>query len=134
MSNGEKRHVVLVVDDEPFVLSSVSAVLEFAGFEVLRAASGADALNLAVRHSAPIDLLLTDVRLPGPSGPLIAARFARFHPEARCLFMAGLPDHPDLPESVRHDRYGLLPKPFTPKTLLETVRHVLEPLAQSQSA
>jgi len=129
--NGEKRRVILVVDDEPFVLNSVSAVLEFAGFRVLRASSGPEALYLASRHTSPIDLLLTDVRMPGLSGPSLAGRFAAMHPEARCLYMAGLPNHPDLPERVRRDRYSLLAKPFTPRVLLETVQHVLAPAARS---
>lgn len=131
MRHGENCRVILVVDDEPFVLNSVSAVLEFAGYTVLRAASGPEALYLASRHTGPIDLLLTDVRMPGPSGPTVATQIAALHPEASCVFMAGLPDHPDLPERVRHDRYALLAKPFTPRILLETVRHVLETAAHT---
>lgn len=131
MPNGEKRHVILVVDDEPFVLNSVCAVLEFAGFRVLRASSGPEALHIASRYRDPIHLLLTDVRMPGPSGPSMALQFAALHPEARCLFMAGLPDHPELPERVRRDRHALLAKPFTPKILLEAVERVLEPAVHS---
>ena len=117
---------MLVVDDEPFVLNSVAAVLEFGGYCVLRAASAEEALRIAVRKPAPIDLLLTDIRLPGASGPVLARKFAVLHPEARCLFMAGLPDHPDLSDDARQDRHSLLAKPFTPKTLLAAVKHALE--------
>jgi two-component system cell cycle sensor histidine kinase/response regulator CckA len=121
---------VLVVDDEPFVLSSVCAVLEFAGYRVMRAASAEEAVTLAARYRKRIDLLLTDVRLPRASGPVLARQFAILHPEARCLFMAGLPDHPDLPEYVRQERHALLAKPFTPRTLIEAVRIALNPIAQ----
>jgi two-component system cell cycle sensor histidine kinase/response regulator CckA len=131
VSNGEKRLVVLVVDDEPFVLNSVSAVLELAGYCVQKAASGEEALCFAAQYSGPIDLLLTDVRLPGLSGPRVAAEFAALHPESRCLFMAGLPEHPELPERVRRDRYALLAKPFTPRILLENVQHALQPATQT---
>jgi DNA-binding NtrC family response regulator len=123
--------VILVVDDEPFVLNSVAAVLQYAGYGVLRASSGREALRLAAGHSPPIHLLLTDVRLPVTSGPRLATQFAALHPETRCLFMAGLPDHPDLPESARQEKKALLAKPFTAKVLLEAVRQALAPTART---
>jgi DNA-binding NtrC family response regulator len=125
VSNGERHRQVLVVDDEPFVLSSVAAVLEFAGYHVMRASSAEDAIRIVTQQPAKIDLLLTDIRLPGASGPILARWFAVFRPKVHCLFMAGLPDHPDLPESVRRDRDALLAKPFTPKILLEAVKRAL---------
>jgi DNA-binding NtrC family response regulator len=123
--------VILVVDDEPFVLNSVAAVLEYAGYFVLRASSGREALRLAAGHCAPIHLLVTDVRMPVTNGPRLATQFAALHPEARCLFMAGLPDHPDLPESARREKKALLAKPFTAKVLLEAVRQALAPAART---
>lgn len=125
VSNGEGR-LVLVVDDEPVVLNSVAAVLEFAGYRVMRASSAEEAIRIATQQPTSIDLLLTDVRLPGASGPVLARRFSILHPEAHCLFMAGLPNHPDLPENVRHDRDALLAKPFTPRVLLEAVEKALQ--------
>lgn len=127
MSNGELKRLVLVVDDQPFVLNPVAAILEFAGYRVMKASSAEEAIRITTQHPGRIDLLLTDVRLPGASGPVLARWFAILHPETCCLFMAGLPDHPDLPESVRHDRDALLPKPFTPRTLLEAVRKAMQP-------
>jgi len=129
--NGEKRQIILVVDDEPFVLNSVCAVLAYAGYDVLRASSGPEALHIASRYPGRIHLLLTDVRMPGPSGPAMAQQFSALHPEAHCVFMAGLPDHPDLPERVRRERTALLAKPFTPKILLEAVGQVLETAVHS---
>jgi two-component system, cell cycle sensor histidine kinase and response regulator CckA len=116
---------VLVVDDEPFVLNSVVAILTYAGYRVLSATSPREALQIARGDSGSIDLLLTDVRLPGKSGPQLADEFAAFHPEARRLMMAGLPDHPDLAGDNVSPRYSVLAKPFTPKVLLEAVRRIL---------
>lgn len=120
---------MLVVDDEPFVLNTVAMALEFAGYRVMRASSAEEAIRMAAQQRGRIDLLLTDIRLPGASGPVLAGQFEILHPEARCLYMAGLPNHPDLPAYVRHDRYALLAKPFTPKTLIEAVRNILHQVA-----
>jgi len=127
VSNGESRQSILVVDDEPFVLNTVAAVLEYAGYAVLRATSGPEALRVAAAFPRPIHLLLTDVRMPGMNGPRLATQFSVLHPESPCLFMAGFPEHPDLPESVRRNRASLLPKPFTPRVLLKAVQQALAP-------
>src|SRR5437763_6727709 len=119
------REVILVVDDEPFVLNIVCCVLENAGFTVLRAASAAEALALAGRHSEPIRLLLSDVVMPGLSGPSLALRFAQLHPETEFMFMAGLPDSPDVCDRILSCGRAFLPKPFVPRTLLDKVYEVL---------
>jgi len=119
------REVILVVDDEPFVLNIVCCVLENAGFTVLRAASVAEALALAGRHSEPIHLLLSDVVMPGLSGPSLADRFAQVHAETEFMFMAGLPDSPEVCDRILSRGRAFLPKPFVPRTLLQKVHEVL---------
>jgi DNA-binding NtrC family response regulator len=113
------------VDDEPFVLSAVSGILEHAGYEVLRARSAQEALIIAVRHSEPIHLLLCDVIMPGENGPSMADRFASLHPETPSLFMAGWPDGPEVVERILARGIPFLPKPFIPETLVSKVREVL---------
>jgi two-component system cell cycle sensor histidine kinase/response regulator CckA len=119
------RDAILVVDDEPLVLNVVCTMLECAGFTVLRAASPAEALEIAGRYSAGIRLLLTDVVMPGMSGPCLAERFAEIHPESACLFMAGMPSGPEVCERILQHGRAFLPKPFFPRTLLQKVREVL---------
>jgi len=117
--------VILVVDDEPFVLNIVCCVLENAGFKVLRAASAVEALEIGRLHSAPIRLLLSDVVMPGLSGPAMAERFSELHPETECMFMAGLPDSPEVCERILNRGRAFIPKPFFPRTLVDKVNDVL---------
>jgi two-component system, cell cycle sensor histidine kinase and response regulator CckA len=117
--------VILVVDDEPFVLKIVCSVLQNAGFTVLRAASANEALQVGIRHRAPIRLMLSDVIMPGLSGPALADRFSEIHPETECMFMAGLPDTPEVCERILNRGRAFLPKPFYPRALVEKVHQVL---------
>src|SRR3954453_22118069 len=91
---------ILVVDDEPFVLSIVCSILRTAGFRVLSAASPGEALELGRAHGEPIRLLLSDVILPEMSGPVMADMFTEIHPETECMFMAGLPDTAEVCERI----------------------------------
>jgi DNA-binding NtrC family response regulator len=119
------RDVILVVDDEPFVLNIVCAVLRNAGFTVLRAASPEEAIAIGLRHREPIRLMLSDVVMPGMSGPLLAESFVEIHPETECMFMAGLPDTPEVCDRILSRGRAFLPKPFFPQTLVRKVEEVL---------
>jgi PAS domain S-box-containing protein len=117
---------VLVVEDEPAIRSLACEMLEAHGYRALEAASGEEALALAERHGGPIDLLVTDVVMPGLAGPALAGRFATLRPEARVLFMSGYAGDDlarrGLPEDVSH----FLPKPFTADVLSRRVRDALD--------
>jgi DNA-binding NtrC family response regulator len=116
---------ILVVDDEAFVLKVVSSILRNAGFEVLSAASADEALAMGRAIAQPIHLLLSDVIMPGLNGPALADLFTEIHPETECMFMAGLPDTPEVCERIIRRGRPFLPKPFVPVTLLNKVREVL---------
>jgi two-component system cell cycle sensor histidine kinase/response regulator CckA len=117
--------VILVVDDEPFVLNIVCSILRNAGFHILPAASPREALEIARSHARPIRLLLSDVILPDMSGPALADLVTAIHPETECMFMAGLPDTPEVCERIIRRNRAFLPKPFVPATLLNKVHEVL---------
>ena len=128
-------HSILVVDDEPVVLSSVSGALQHFGFSVLRAASPDEALRVGASQAEAIDLMICDVLMPGPGGTGLAEKFRVLHPETRCLFMAGLPDHPEVLERVLRRGYAFLAKPFLPRQLVAKVREVLDgPVPQTVAA
>jgi signal transduction histidine kinase len=117
---------VLVVEDTNAVRSLVARVLEGLGYEVLEATDAATADVAAARHTGPIHLLLSDVVLPGATGPDLARRLAEQRAAMRVLFTSGY-----AADSVVHQ--GLLPsgapylqKPFTPDILARKVREVLD--------
>jgi CheY-like chemotaxis protein len=117
---------VLVVEDEPPLLTMVRGILESCGYRVLEAGHGGEALAICERHEGPIDLVLTDVVMPQMGGPELALRLASRWPQVRILYMSGYTDDafPDaaLPETKR----TFITKPFTPKALTSKVREALD--------
>jgi CheY-like chemotaxis protein len=83
------RKTILLCEDETMVRESLSRLLQASGFTVLSAEGGTEALQKANSHPAPIDLLLTDVVLPGMSGPALAIALTEQHPDVRVLYMTG---------------------------------------------
>ncbi len=118
------RHVVLVVEDNHQVRDVAVAMIEDAGLEVLDAACGDDAL--AILQARPdIDLMLSDVVMPGMNGPELAARALTLRPDLRVLFASGytagnLEEVPGLPNNLE-----LVNKPFTREELLASVNRAL---------
>jgi CheY-like chemotaxis protein len=112
---------ILAVDDEADLLEAVRRVLSRRGHTVLAATGPAEALDLCREHSE-IDLLLTDVRMPGGTGTALADEVSRLRPGLPVLFMSGLYDArgEDLGEDAR-----VVAKPFTPSSLAEAVDNVL---------
>jgi CheY-like chemotaxis protein len=93
----------------------------------LEADGGAQALELATRHEGGIDLLLTDVIMPGMSGRELANRFARLQPNASVIYMSGYMEDALVQRSIVAQELPLLQKPFTPVSLTAKVRQVLDP-------
>jgi CheY-like chemotaxis protein len=116
---------VLLVEDEPSVRSFVQRSLEQAGFAVIEAPHPEAALQIVERHTGTIDLILSDVVMPGMSGRLMAERLAVRHPEARVLFMSGYIDDPLARRKAAANDVGFLQKPFTPAALIDRVRAIL---------
>ncbi|HVP29898.1 MAG TPA: PAS domain S-box protein [Myxococcota bacterium] len=116
---------VLLVEDEPSVRNLARRALEAAGLRVLTAGSGAEALELSDRHEGPIDVLVSDLVMPGMSGGDLGRELLRRRPGTRLVFMSGYPDPErgaggDLPP---HDAF--LRKPFRPSELRDEVARVL---------
>jgi CheY-like chemotaxis protein len=95
--------------------------LSDAGYRVLAAASGAEALRAAAEHSGPIDLLLTDVIMPGMNGRELAERLAAARPATPALFLSGYTDEILGPQGVLAPGVHLLQKPFTAAELVAAV-------------
>jgi len=116
---------VLVADDAPLVRQSIARVLRARGLEVLEAEDGLAALAAARVAPGPLDLLVTDVVMPGLAGPELAAELRRAQPGLAVLFISGYADAGVVEHGQVAPDVELLPKPFTPDQLLARVAEVL---------
>jgi len=117
---------VLLVEDEPAVRTLVARVLEGHGYTVLEAATGSDALTQLRAHSGKIDLLMTDLVMPGMDGRELAERIARERPGLRVLFMSGYSEEAVLQPGESDVAAGFLCKPFSPRVVAQRVREILD--------
>jgi two-component system, cell cycle sensor histidine kinase and response regulator CckA len=117
------RATVLLVEDEEEVRALARDVLEMSGYVVLEARDVADAARLGETHPGPIHLLITDVVMPGASGPELARRLRGSRPDLRVLCMSGYPECDDRRGGAGWTAW--LQKPFTPEGLMSKVRECL---------
>jgi len=116
---------ILAVDDDPAILGLLSHCLSTAGYRVLLADSGWNAIEAYERSSDPIHLLLTDVIMPDLTGPVVAERLCARQPDLHVLFMSGYHDADMVQRFVTRKGFTLLPKPFTMDGLLRGVQETL---------
>ena len=113
---------ILVVDDEPGMLQYIRRVLEHGNHTVLTSRSGEDAWRVVRRSQAKLDLVLTDIIMPGSiDGPTLARRIERRYNKLPVLFMTGaLPENDEQAVEMTRKR-RLLRKPFSPQQLVEFI-------------
>ena len=116
---------VLLAEDEPTVRLLMKRVLRRAGFVVLEASTGEDALELARSYQGGIDLLVTDVIMPGMGGGELARRLRQERPAIKVLHVSGYTAGALRLNEALEDGAAFLQKPFTPKGLIARVREVL---------
>jgi len=117
---------VLMVEDEEAVRDLIGEILRQAGYTVLGARHGGEALVIGDRHRGPIHLLLTDVVMPEMGGRELVDRLAVTRPAMKVIFMSGYTDDAVAGHGVVGTGTALLRKPVTPETLLRSVRDVLD--------
>lgn len=120
------QQTILVVEDEGAVRLILRESLLRAGYRVLEAAHGGEALAVAASHEGELHLLLCDLVLPGMSGVVLAERLAERHPGLRTVFMSGHDEEAIERYGLQMDRVCYLGKPFTRATLTERIREALE--------
>jgi len=111
---------VLVVDDEDLVRKLLSGALQKAGFQVLEASSGYSAMTIADNYPNEIDVLLTDVVMPGMPGPELALTLRGSRPNLRIVLMSGTPN------TVDGHGFPLIQKPFRPSDVIGKLRDELQ--------
>lgn len=114
---------ILYVEDESFVREVTREILESAGYRVWTARDAVEALQICALHGPEVDLLLTDVVLPGDSGPELAVRVRRDHPQVRLLYVTGYPEQLAM---LSAGDESFLAKPFSTAALLREVGEILE--------
>jgi two-component system cell cycle sensor histidine kinase/response regulator CckA len=120
---------VLVVEDNVQVRQIAVRALTRAGYAVMAAGGAADALALCDGHAGGIDLLLTDVVMPGLGGRELALRLCARYPGLRTLYLSGYTENAIVHRGVLPAGTYLLSKPFAPGALVDRVREVLDSLA-----
>ena len=115
---------VLLVEDEESVRQLVRETLEAQGYHILEAENGEAALRIANTHS-DIDMLITDVVMPGMGGRELSARLSASHPHTKLLYLSGYTEDAIVHEGVLDPGTAFLQKPFTLQTLSRKVREVL---------
>ncbi|MFZ0580558.1 MAG: PAS domain S-box protein [Candidatus Acidiferrales bacterium] len=116
---------VLLVEDEKGVRELAREYLELTGYTVIAAEDGHTALELAAMHVGPIQLLMTDVVMPGISGRELAGRVKTIRPEIKVLFMSGYTDQAVVHHGILDTDAALLQKPFTMAALAAKLREIL---------
>jgi CheY-like chemotaxis protein len=126
---------VLVVDDQEVVRMLMCKTLESGGFHVMAASNGADALTLYREAEPPVDLLVTDYRMPGMTGLELARECCSLNEELSVLYISGSRPGDDLQEDLAAGRRGFLAKPFRQSDFLRTAKAVLaaEPVAVNEN-
>jgi len=117
---------VLVVEDEEVIRRLICRALEAQGYTALSAPGAREALLLLEKHAGEIHLLITDVVMPGASGKELARSAAALRPSTKVLFISGYTDNVIVHHGVLDAGTAFLQKPFTPRSLVEKVREVLD--------
>jgi CheY-like chemotaxis protein len=117
---------VLVAEDDPAVRLLARLALQRSGYTVLEAGNSQEAILIAQDYADPIDLLLSDVIMPESAGAPLIERLRSARPGLRVLFMSGYTDDAILHHGVLDEGMPFLAKPFTPHSLAQKVREVLD--------
>jgi signal transduction histidine kinase len=117
---------LLLVEDEEQVRKILQAILEGQGYNVLAAANGEEALEIAAQHDSKIHLMITDVVMPQMSGPELADRLAYIRPHSRVLYMSGYTDDAIVRHGLLDAKLNFLHKPFDAASAARKVREILD--------
>ncbi len=119
-----KETILIVEDEEPVRMFAVRA-LQNKGYKVLEAVSGEEGLEIVKSYDGAIDLMISDVIMPGMDGPTLVAEAQQIRPKTKIIFISGYAEDA-IRKNLSDHKYSFLPKPFSLKRLAEEVRDILE--------
>ena len=117
---------ILLVEDEDGVRGLAFLVLQTHGYKVLAARDGKDAMRAVAKHQGPIELLVTDVVMPGMGGREVAEALQPRFPEMKVLYTSGYTDDAVVRHGILQAESAFLQKPYSPQSLAKKVRQVLD--------
>jgi signal transduction histidine kinase/CheY-like chemotaxis protein len=120
------HETVLLVEDDQQVRATVRRVLVGLGYDILEARDGDEAAAMSLCHQGRIDMVLSDVIIPGCNGPDVVKRIHATDDRVRALFMSGYTDHAVLRDQMLQKGMNFIQKPFTPVAIARKVREVLD--------
>ncbi len=126
-AQADSAETILIVEDQPATAQITRILLESWGYRVLEAHSGQEALAVFEKDGDAVHLVLTDVIMPGLSGPQLASELQSRRPDLRIVFMSGYPN-----DQLNQPDTAFLPKPFNPSSLSRMVRKELDRPANSR--
>jgi len=122
----EGSETILLVEDDDLVRNMICETLKQNGYTMLNAASGDEALNLCGDHEGVIDLLVTDVVMPGMNGRELAERLSTAYPRLKTLFISGYTDHGIVHNGILDPETDFLQKPFKLDALARKIRQIMD--------
>ncbi len=122
-----RKTTVLLVDDESAIALLIELELTRMGYYVLKSHSGAEAIRISSEFHTPIDVLVTDWKMPDMSGDKLACNLLVQRPEIKVILMSGYPEADAIAKAFNKDRLVLLSKPFSSEKLDESIRQLLRP-------
>jgi two-component system, cell cycle sensor histidine kinase and response regulator CckA len=126
INKGEGSETILLVEDDAAVRAVAERSLARFGYAVLSAERGEDAVAIAESHDGTIDLLLTDIMMPGMNGVEVASAIAKARPGILVFFMSGYADQDLVRRGLLEPGTHFLQKPFTPQELAIRIRSILD--------
>jgi PAS domain S-box-containing protein len=132
-SDTPPSETILMVEDEDDLRQITARILTRAGYQVLTASGGTQAIHLAQTHSGPLDLLLTDVIMPKMMGNEVAARVRRLRPDVPVLYMSGYAEPVLTENGTLPDGVTLIEKPFTSQELLHRIHTFLHRTSEERA-
>jgi two-component system, cell cycle sensor histidine kinase and response regulator CckA len=124
--NVHGSETILLVDDNEPVRTSTGSILKLRGYQVLQAASGLEALQIAEKHPGKIHLLVADVMMPEMSGMELARRLQSKRPEAKVLYMSGFSEETVRLETTFDPATSFVQKPVSAALLIQKIRDLLD--------
>jgi len=120
------NETILLIEDEKKVREITALMLKSLGYNVLEASNGDEAISIAKEYIKPIDLVLSDVVMPGITGFDMVDRIREKHPEIKVLFMSGYTDNVIVHHGILKEGVNFIQKPFSLKAIAEKIRSILD--------